>query len=126
MAAKVSYKDDTLTITADESSSVRNVRVRGKKVYIGREVGWGVVLARFAFYLACALFCMGVWGAVFWAFERLAFGQSTGGQCELIKNVDQRHYCRACWQQGKQGECELIKDRDLRYQCRAQCKARPK
>lgn len=93
---------------------------------IHREVSWSTIFGRLAFYLGLALFCLACWYGVFLLFERVAFGQSTGGQCELIRDTDQRHYCRACWQQGKQGECELIKDRDLRYQCRAQCKSQKK
>ena len=92
-------------------------------VRIQREVSWATVLGRLAFYLACALFCIGAWVAVFYAFEKLAFGQSAGS-CELVKDADQRHYCRAC--SGKPGECEFIRSADLRQTCRALCKSKPK
>jgi hypothetical protein len=38
--------------------------------------------------------------------------------CEGIKDVDMRHYCRAVAIPRK-SECEFIKNKDLRYECRA-------
>lgn len=64
MVAKISYKDDTLSIEADESSEVRNITVRGNRVYIEREVPWYVVLGRASFYLGCFLFCLAWWWVV--------------------------------------------------------------
>ena len=127
MAAKISFEDDTVKIVVDKGSSVRNVRVAGKRISIEREVSWTTVLGRALFYLGLVLFCLACWAGVFYAFERLAFGQSSPGQsspgqCELIKDHDQRQYCRAC-ATGRTGTCEFIKDRDLRHKCRALCKS---
>lgn len=121
MAAKISFKDDVVSIQVDGSSRVRNIRVRGKKVMVDPELGWSRVLERALFYVACFLLCVGFWYALFLLFASDAHGQ-TSGQCELIKDHDQRQYCRAC-ATGRVGTCEFIKDRDLRYRCRALCKS---
>lgn len=40
------------------------------------------------------------------------------GECELIKDSDQRNYCRAVTK-GSPTWCEFIKEPDLRHRCRA-------
>lgn len=39
-------------------------------------------------------------------------------ECELIKDSDQRNYCRAV-SKGSPSWCEFIKQPDLRHRCRA-------
>ena len=44
-------------------------------------------------------------------------------ECELIKDADQRNYCRAMASHRK-SYCESIKDNDLRHRCRALAEAK--
>jgi hypothetical protein len=53
--------------------------------------------------------------------EELASGSTT--ECELIKDSDQRHYCRAMASHRKSW-CESIKNADLRHRCRALAEAK--
>ena len=124
MAAKISFEgEDTVKIVVDKGSRVRNLRIAGQRVTVEPDrASWTRVLGRAFFYIACLAFCVLCWLGVFLAFERLAHGQTSAGQCELIKDHDQRQYCRAC-ATGRTGTCEFIKERDLRHRCRALCKS---
>lgn len=67
----------------------------------------------FLFVIAAAVF--------FLAIQGLAYGSSA--ECELIKDPDQRNYCRAMANHRK-SYCESIKDDDLRHRCRALAEAK--
>lgn len=70
-------------------------------------------LKLFIFVIAAAVFMLAIQG--------LAEGSTT--ECELIKDSDQRHYCRAMANHRK-SYCESIKDNDLRHRCRALAEAK--
>ena len=114
MAVKIVTEDERVSITADDSSTVKNIRVDGKDVVGGTD--WTEVAKRVAVYGAMLLFCLAFWALVFVGCCRLAHASPL--DCESIRDPDQRHYCRAV-SIPRKSECEFIKSHDLRQECRA-------
>jgi len=115
MAVSIKSEDGRISITADDGSTVKNIRVDGKDVVGGNASGWEVT-KRAAVYLAMIVFCLGFWALVFVGCSKLAHASPL--DCEQIRDGDQRHYCRAV-SIPRKSECEFIKSHDLRQECRA-------
>ena len=115
MSVSIKSEDGRISITADDGSTVKNIRVDGKDV-VGGGTDWLEVSKRVAVYGAMVLFCLAFWALVFVGCCKLAHASPL--DCEQIRDGDQRHYCRAV-SIPRKSECEFIKSHDLRQECRA-------
>ena len=116
---KIESRDGNVRIEA-EDSTISDIYVNGNEVS-GRSSRMPPPVPRWAIrllvYLLFVVFVGFLWARVLDSCERPAHAQSS--ECELIKDADQRHYCRAVTKKQKT-ECELIKNADLRHRCRAE------
>lgn len=117
MGIRIETEDGRVKIVADDSSTVKNIRINGREV--SGSTDWVEVLKRLCVYGGMLLFCLLTWGLVIAGCSKLAYGSPL--QCEGIKDSDQRHYCRAI-SIPRKSECEFIHNEDLRRQCRAMVK----
>lgn len=115
MSVSIKSEDGRVSITADDGSTVKNIRVDGKDVIGDSASGWEVT-KRVAVYLGMLVFCLLFWALVIVGCCRLAHASPL--DCEQIRDGDQRHYCRAV-SIPRKSECEFIKSHDLRQECRA-------
>lgn len=77
-------------------------------------IGMDRPLLRTTFYVGVVVFIL----AIIVMFFGCSLARASAGDCEFIKNSDDRHLCRAT-AKNQPSECEFIKDNDKRHICRA-------
>lgn len=131
MAVHIEARDGSVRIIADEGSTVSNVIIAGKRVdipdgdpdfcVVHRPGFWDRPAGRCLAYGLMLVFCLAFWALVIVGCESVAHC----GDCDTLKQPDERHLCRATTQCLK-SECEFIKDPDARQVCRVRVKERCK
>lgn len=117
MAVTIESKDGSVRITADDSSTVKNVRINGERVDVGPLSVWDRPLGRGIVYGLMLAFCVFVWSCIFAACARVAHCDD----CSSLRDRDERHLCRATTACLK-SECEFIEKPDMRQVCRIRIK----